>query len=156
MARGSAEPASAPCAFLGAGEVGLLGVSQQYPEQSESAECCGRELWDHAAISGDAHNTTAPALSSVLSPAPTRVFATWRRVWIPEPTVDLIEAYMLSVLEPHGLTLHFIDDFHSYHIAAGEVHCGTNARREPPELTSPRRWWDDYDPEYDVTYDPAG
>jgi len=109
-----------------------------------------------AAISGDARNTAPPALSTVLSPPPTRVFATWRRVWIPEPTVDLIEAYMLSVLEPHGLTLHFIDDFHSYHIAAGEVHCGTNARREPPEVTSGRRWWDDYDPDYDVTYDPAG
>ncbi len=81
-------------------------------------------------------------------------FAWWRRVWIPESTVDLLEAYMISVLEPLGLTVHFIDDWF-YHAGMGEVHCGTNAKREPPELSTGVRWWDTYDPEYDTRYDPA-
>jgi hypothetical protein len=81
-------------------------------------------------------------------------FLEWVRVWIPEPRVDLLEAYVLSVLEPLGLTVHFIDDWF-YHVRKGEVHCGTNAKRRPPELDSGRRWWDDYDPDYDTGYDPA-
>lgn len=80
-------------------------------------------------------------------------FTKWCRVWIPEKTVDLLEAYMLSVLKPLGLTVHFIDDWF-YHAGSGEVHCGTNAMREPPELKIKERWWDGYDPERDTTYDP--
>lgn len=81
-------------------------------------------------------------------------FTSWCRVWIPDSTVDVVEVYMRSVLEPHGLTLHFIDDFHAYHAQYGEVHCGTNAKRAPMELTRPERWWQFYDPDYDVSYSP--
>lgn len=81
-------------------------------------------------------------------------FTTWRRLWIPSTTVDVMEAFMHSLLEPHGLTLHFIDDFHAYHVNMGEVHCGTNARRTPPELTRPERWWQTYDPDHDLQYSP--
>lgn len=33
----------------------------------------------------------------------------------------------------------FIDDWYSYHELAGEVHCGTNVRRAPPDNV---RWWE--------------
>ncbi|HYH79693.1 MAG TPA: protein-arginine deiminase family protein [Longimicrobium sp.] len=34
--------------------------------------------------------------------------------------------------------IHFVDDFDSYHVAAGEVHCGTNSRRRAPATP----WWE--------------
>lgn len=85
---------------------------------------------------------------------PVGTFTSWYRAWIPDTTLDVVEVYMRSVLEPHGLTLHFIDDFHAYHARYGEVHCGTNAKRAPLELTRPERWWQFYDPDYDVSYSP--
>uniref|UniRef100_A0AAY5EFJ4 Protein-arginine deiminase n=1 Tax=Electrophorus electricus TaxID=8005 RepID=A0AAY5EFJ4_ELEEL len=48
-----------------------------------------------------------------------------------------LEAEMRSLLEPLGLNCTFIDDFASYHKLLGEVHCGSNVRREPFEF----RWW---------------
>ncbi|MCK6556305.1 protein-arginine deiminase domain-containing protein [Candidatus Binatia bacterium] len=98
-----------------------------------------------AAILADPRNAGAPAAGT---------FPTWRKMWIPEDTVDLLEAYMLSVLEPLGLTVHFVDDWY-YHAGMGEVHCGSNARREPPELNGAARWWDSYDPDVNTNYDPA-
>ncbi|MGC6514255.1 MAG: protein-arginine deiminase family protein [Myxococcota bacterium] len=41
-------------------------------------------------------------------------------------------------LFPEALQLHFIDDFSTYHLALGEVHCGTNVVRAP----DPSPWWD--------------
>jgi hypothetical protein len=34
---------------------------------------------------------------------------------------------------PAGLTVAFIDDWYSYHLLDGEVHCGTNVTRTPLE-----------------------
>lgn len=34
--------------------------------------------------------------------------------------------------------IHFIDCFNTYHVLAGEVHCGTNTKRIPPS----RKWWE--------------
>lgn len=36
-----------------------------------------------------------------------------------------------------GIAIHFIDDFTTYHMLSGEIHCGTNSQRKPPE----DRWW---------------
>ena len=36
-----------------------------------------------------------------------------------------------------GLTEYFIDDWDTYHLGDGEVHCGTNTTRDPPGTT----WW---------------
>jgi protein-arginine deiminase len=38
---------------------------------------------------------------------------------------------------PAGVEVHFLDDWNTYHLALGEVHCGTNVSRTP--VTS---WWD--------------
>ncbi|KAM9859834.1 protein-arginine deiminase type-2 isoform 2-T2 [Aulostomus maculatus] len=48
-----------------------------------------------------------------------------------------LEAEMCSLMEGLGLSCTFIDDFTSYHKLLGEVHCGSNVRREPFEF----KWW---------------
>ncbi|XP_044204392.1 protein-arginine deiminase type-2 isoform X1 [Thunnus albacares] len=48
-----------------------------------------------------------------------------------------LEAEMCSLMEGLGLTCTFIDDFASYHKLLGEVHCGSNVRREPFDF----KWW---------------
>ncbi|XP_054473119.1 protein-arginine deiminase type-2 [Anoplopoma fimbria] len=48
-----------------------------------------------------------------------------------------LEAEMCSLLEGLGLSCTFIDDFASYHKQLGEVHCGSNVRREAFDF----KWW---------------
>ncbi|XP_018539401.1 protein-arginine deiminase type-2 isoform X2 [Lates calcarifer] len=48
-----------------------------------------------------------------------------------------LEAEMCSLMEGLGLSCMFIDDFASYHKLLGEVHCGSNVRREPFHF----KWW---------------
>jgi outer membrane protein OmpA-like peptidoglycan-associated protein len=111
------------------------------------------------AILDDPQNKSAVTPIDTVAPAPDREFSSWMRIHIPLPTIDVIEGYMLSILEGAGNTVHFIDDFECYHALKGEVHCGTNAKRRPPEETASftDRWWDVsvYDPDYDTSYDPS-
>nr|XP_012618558.1 protein-arginine deiminase type-4 isoform X1 [Microcebus murinus] len=56
------------------------------------------------------------------------------------PIIDgrcCLEEKMQSLLEPLGLCCTFIDDFTPYHMLHGEVHCGTNVRRQPFSF----KWW---------------
>ncbi|NWI67738.1 PADI1 deiminase, partial [Todus mexicanus] len=48
-----------------------------------------------------------------------------------------LEERVRALLEPLGLTCTFIDDFFSYHVLSGDVHCGTNVRRKPFAF----KWW---------------
>ncbi|MDJ0615644.1 MAG: protein-arginine deiminase family protein [Calothrix sp. MO_192.B10] len=48
------------------------------------------------------------------------------------------EAYVKEVLEPLGLVCHFIDDWEPYFLGRGEIHCGTNTRRQP----FAQKWWE--------------
>ncbi|BAY41479.1 protein-arginine deiminase (plasmid) [Nostoc sp. NIES-2111] len=48
------------------------------------------------------------------------------------------EAYVKEVLEPLGLICHFIDDWEPYFLGRGEIHCGTNVRRQP----FTQKWWE--------------
>lgn len=48
-----------------------------------------------------------------------------------------LERETRRLLEPLGLRCTFIDDFEPYHMAWGEVHCGTNVRRKPFAF----KWW---------------
>ncbi len=50
-----------------------------------------------------------------------------------DPLIDHVKDMM-----PDGLQLHFIDDWDSYHLQYGEVHCGTNVQRTPLIES----WWD--------------
>jgi hypothetical protein len=99
-------------------------------------------------------NVAAAGLVSKLTPAiaPGQVGA-WFRIAVPDNKVDVIEAYMLSVLDPLGVTVHFVDDWF-YHSLVGEAHCATNAVRVIPEDKEAKRWWDHYDPSVDTGYAP--
>ena len=41
-------------------------------------------------------------------------------------------------LLPPSLDLYYVDDWDTYHLMQGEVHCGSNTRRSPPNV-----WWKD-------------
>ncbi|KAG8431664.1 hypothetical protein GDO86_020542 [Hymenochirus boettgeri] len=62
---------------------------------------------------------------------------------IPKPFGPIIkgkcclEEKVCSLLEPLGLNCNFIDDFAPYHLALGEVHCGSNVIRKPFSA----KWW---------------
>ncbi|KAF1638207.1 Protein-arginine deiminase type-1, partial [Eudyptes filholi] len=66
-----------------------------------------------------------------------------RHLGIPKPFGPLVggqcclEQRVRALLEPLGLTCTFIDDYFSYHLLSGEVHCGTNVRRKPFAF----KWW---------------
>ena len=73
----------------------------------------------------------------------------WDRIWIPENNVDLFEACVQVLLEDIGLTVHWVDDWETYHRQFGEIHCGTNVVRTPPEAMQGYQgpyWWDHYNP----------
>ncbi|NXP97776.1 PADI3 deiminase, partial [Vidua macroura] len=66
-----------------------------------------------------------------------------RHLGIPKPFGPVVggrcclEQRVRELLEPLGLSCTFIDDFFSYHVLLGEVHCGTNVRRKPLAF----KWW---------------
>lgn len=58
----------------------------------------------------------------------------------PHPAVGgcRFEADIRTKLAPHATAMRFIDDFFTYHVGQGEIHCGTNSQRTPPT----DKWWD--------------
>jgi hypothetical protein len=48
-----------------------------------------------------------------------------------DPVIAAFQAAM-----PAGIQMHFLDDWDTYHMGLGEVHCGTNVRRTPTAM-----WW---------------
>jgi hypothetical protein len=63
----------------------------------------------------------------------------WHNIMIPEETVDLFEAYTQIVLESIGLEVHWVDSWY-YHVRGGEIHCGTNVKRQP-QIRRIQAWW---------------
>jgi outer membrane protein OmpA-like peptidoglycan-associated protein len=58
--------------------------------------------------------------------------------------VDQLEKDVRDKLAPLAYApsqIHFVDDFDSYHLGDGEVHCATNSRRQPPVTP----WWEQTD-----------
>jgi outer membrane protein OmpA-like peptidoglycan-associated protein len=56
-------------------------------------------------------------------------------------TVDQLEQDVRAKLAPIGYSssqIVFVDDFDTYHVGDGEVHCGTNSKRE----TAAAPWWE--------------
>ncbi|XP_062449351.1 protein-arginine deiminase type-1-like [Rhea pennata] len=66
-----------------------------------------------------------------------------KHLGIPKPFGPVIggrcclEEKVRSLLEPLGLTCTFINDYFSYHVLSGDIHCGTNVRRQPFSF----KWW---------------
>jgi len=63
----------------------------------------------------------------------------WHKVIIPEETVDLFEAYTQIIIESIGLQVHWADSWF-YHVRLGEIHCGTNVKRQP-RIRGRTPWW---------------
>ncbi len=51
---------------------------------------------------------------------------------------DIFKEALVSALAPHGITVHWVEDWEGYHLGIGEVHCGTNAARKIPDI----KWWE--------------
>jgi len=70
---------------------------------------------------------------------PSKVFMADPYLRADESDLDA-DPYIAAVRDamPAELQLHFLDDFQTYHLALGEVHCGTNVVRTPPPEFA---WW---------------
>ena len=51
---------------------------------------------------------------------------------------DIFKQAMSAALAPHNITVHFAEDWDTYHRQLGEVHCGTNSTRQIPQA----KWWE--------------
>ena len=51
---------------------------------------------------------------------------------------DIFKTAMTNALAPYGVTVHFAEDWDTYHRNMGEVHCGSNATRKIPTA----KWWE--------------
>lgn len=51
---------------------------------------------------------------------------------------DIFKSQLEAALAPHGIQVHWVEDWDLYHRNAGEVHCGTNAVRAIPSA----KWWE--------------
>lgn len=63
----------------------------------------------------------------------------WRKLTIPEDTVDLFELYAEAVAAELGLRIRWVDSWF-YHIRFGEIHCGSNVLRRP-RVGRRNAWW---------------
>ncbi|XP_007424281.2 protein-arginine deiminase type-1 isoform X2 [Python bivittatus] len=87
--------------------------------------------------------TLEGSTATALFPDMVNMLVLGEHLGIPKPHGPIIhgqcclEVKVRSLLEPLGLSCTFIDDFFSYHVLLGEVHCGTNVRREPFSF----HWW---------------
>ncbi|KAJ7306589.1 hypothetical protein JRQ81_009962 [Phrynocephalus forsythii] len=87
--------------------------------------------------------TLKDSRATALFPNMVNMIVLGKHLGIPKPFGPIVhgrcclEAEVCSLLEPLGLSCHFIDNFFSYHVLMGDIHCGTNVRREP----FPFRWW---------------
>lgn len=52
---------------------------------------------------------------------------------------DIFKVQMQAALQPYGVTVHWIEDWDTYHRYDGEVHCGSNTTRAIPTNTT---WWE--------------
>ena len=52
---------------------------------------------------------------------------------------DLFEDHYRETLLKEGLNVSFVDDWETYHLLKGEVHCGTNTLRKADSVTN---WWE--------------
>jgi protein-arginine deiminase len=49
---------------------------------------------------------------------------------------DLFEEYFVSII-PKNIRIYFINNWDSYYLLDGDIHCGTNVKRTPFK----RKWW---------------
>ncbi|NXG10724.1 PADI1 deiminase, partial [Sakesphorus luctuosus] len=83
------------------------------------------------------------ARADALFPDMVNMLVLGKHLGIPKPFGPVVggqcclERRVRDLLEPLGLSCTFIDDYFSYHVLSGDVHCGTNVRRKPFAF----KWW---------------
>src|SRR5690606_41792009 len=78
------------------------------------------------------HPLSYPCLRLVLPPPPPRPTPFPYTTLFRSPEDDPLAQDFVNRM-PEGITVAFIDDWYSYHLLDGEVHCGTNVTRTPLE-----------------------
>ncbi|XP_014670183.1 PREDICTED: protein-arginine deiminase type-2-like isoform X2 [Priapulus caudatus] len=92
----------------------------------------------------DPKNETIEPQATSYFPDMVNMLVLGKNLAIPKPFGPVIdgecafERYVRSALEPLGLSCYFLDDWYTYHLQGGEVHCGTNTKRKPFSV----KWWD--------------
>jgi protein-arginine deiminase len=87
-------------------------------------------------LANESKNTWA---ALALTPGLVNLSSMGRTSLMPRPFIPAFEDYIKATLEPLGQEPVFIDDWERYHLQAGEVHCGSNMRRQP----FARKWWEE-------------
>lgn len=96
--------------------------------------------WGRGPVWGASPGSKASLVFSLLQ---VNMVVLGKHLGIPKPFGPIIngrcclEEKVRALLEPLGLHCTFIDDFYAYHVRHGEVHCGTNVRRQPFSF----KWW---------------
>ncbi len=87
-------------------------------------------------------NRTASDLSAVaLIPNMVNLLAANGKLMVAKPFFDPFKNEFISKLSNIGYnnsTIYFIDDWFTYHVWYGDVHCGTAVKRTPPDI----KWWE--------------
>ncbi|XP_066265901.1 protein-arginine deiminase type-4-like [Branchiostoma lanceolatum] len=89
-------------------------------------------------------NADTPGRAAAAYPNLVNMLVLGKFLGIPKPFGPIIngacafEQHVTSLLEPLGLTCDFLDDWYSYHVFLGEVHCGSQTRRQPFAF----KWWE--------------
>lgn len=89
-------------------------------------------------------NERSPAFADALTAGMVNMLVINKNCVIPKPFgpvasgKDLFEEDLKGKLTALGLGVNFLDDWYEYHVALGEVHCGTNTLRAPTQVP----WWE--------------
>jgi len=89
-------------------------------------------------------NSATPPFADALTANMVNMLVINKHCIIPKPFgpvvggVDQFEKEVTDKLGPLGLQIHFLDDWDEYHVALGEIHCGTNTLRKPTQV----KWWE--------------
>ncbi|NXR08277.1 PADI1 deiminase, partial [Semnornis frantzii] len=135
---------------MGSGGAARPGLAVQVPTSPQRCIDWNRELLKQELGLSEQDIIDIPQLfilrgsrADALFPDMVNMLVLGRHLGIPKPFGPVVggqcclEEKVRALLEPLGLTCTFIDDFFSYHVLCGDVHCGTNVRRKPFTF----KWW---------------
>lgn len=125
--------------FGGIGDLGFSAATSQYKlgfsklQQARAARSkAARQIDDWA----DQYGGFFPAAANMVVLPEAKVLLIAKQHGPIINGVDIIERQLTSVVSALGYTPHYVDDFLSYHLGEGDVHCGTNTLR-----SLRTQWW---------------
>jgi protein-arginine deiminase len=79
-----------------------------------------------------------PEIVGGLNAAPAPDAGAWPDAGATPPPTDIFKEQLEEALAPHGITVHWVEDWNLYHRLEGEIHCGSNNARHIPSV----KWWE--------------